>query len=76
MLIDEFPSLGRLSFLGSMLAVAAGYKIKYMLVSQSFNDIYRTYGERNAIFDNCKIKAVLGVGTPQDAKLVCDYLGS
>ena len=75
-LIDEFPSLGRLSFFEKQLAFFRGYKIKCMLIAQSFNQLFSQYGERNSIIDNCKTKAVLGVGSAQDAKLVSDSLGS
>jgi len=75
-LIDEFPSLGRLSFFEKQLAFFRGYKIKCMLIAQSFNQLFSQYGERNSIIDNCKIKAILGVGSAQDAKLVSDTLGS
>ena len=74
-LVDEFPSLGRLSFFKSELAFCAGYKIKCMLIAQSFNQIYQQYGERTSILDNCHHKAVLGVSSPQDAKIVGDFLG-
>jgi type IV secretory pathway TraG/TraD family ATPase VirD4 len=47
-----------------------------MLIAQSFNQLFAQYGERNSIIDNCKHKAILGTGSPQDAKLVSDSLGS
>src|SRR5208283_365742 len=75
-LIDEFPSLGRLSFFEQALAFFAGFNVKCMLIAQSFNQLFATYGERNSILDNCKHKAILGVGSPQDAKLVSDFLGT
>lgn len=55
MLIDEFPSLGRMPFLAESLRKAAGYGVKCLLVCQSFNDIIAHYGPANTIIDNCHI---------------------
>lgn len=55
MLIDEFPSLGRMPFLAESLRKAAGYGVKCQLVCQSFNDIAAQYGPANTIIDNCHI---------------------
>lgn len=55
MLIDEFPSLGRMPFLADSLRKAAGYGVKCQLICQSFNDITAHYGPANTIIDNCHI---------------------
>jgi type IV secretion system protein VirD4 len=75
-LIDEFISLGKFAFVQDWLAHCAQYRIKCMLVAQSFNAIYDKYGERSSVLNNCHTKAILGAGDPQDAKTVVEYLGS
>ncbi len=75
-LIDEFPELGKMDFFESQLAFMAGYGIKVIAIAQSFSQLFAKYGERTSIIDNCRYKAVLGVGAPSDAKLVGDFLGS
>jgi type IV secretion system protein VirD4 len=75
-LIDEFPSLGRLAFFEEALSFCRQYKVKCMLVSQSFNQLFKEYGERTSILDNCHHKAVLAISSPQDAKTVGDFLGT
>ncbi len=55
MLIDEFPTLGRLPFFADALRQMAGYGLKAQLVVQSFNDIVEQYGPHNTIVDNCHV---------------------
>ena len=55
MLIDEFPTLGRLPFFVDALRQMAGYGLKAHLIVQSFNDIVEQYGPHNTIIDNCHV---------------------
>jgi len=56
MLLDEFPTLGRLSFFESALAFSAGYGIKCFLICQSLNQLEAAYGRDNSIVDNCHVR--------------------
>ena len=55
MLIDEFPTLGKLPFFADALRQMAGYGLKAHLIVQSFNDIVEQYGPHNTIIDNCHL---------------------
>ncbi|HYN38465.1 MAG TPA: type IV secretory system conjugative DNA transfer family protein, partial [Rhodospirillales bacterium] len=55
LLVDEFPSLGKLSFLETIMQEMPGYGLKAMLVTQSINAITKSYGRDNVIIDNCEI---------------------
>ena len=55
LLIDEFPTLGKLQFFSENMRQMAGYGLKTMIVIQSFNDIIEAYGPHNTIIDNCHI---------------------
>jgi type IV secretion system protein VirD4 len=55
LLLDEFPTLGKLEFFTMNLRQMAGYGIKAHLIVQSFNDIVEAYGPHNTIIDNCHI---------------------
>jgi type IV secretion system protein VirD4 len=55
LLLDEFPTLGRLDFFTVNLRQMAGYGIKAHLIVQSFNDIVEAYGPSNTIIDNCHV---------------------
>lgn len=55
MLVDEFPTLGRLPFFSESLRQMAGFGIKAQLIVQSFHDIVEHYGPHNTIIDNCHL---------------------
>ena len=55
-LLNEFPLLGNMRVLSSMLPVVRGYGIKLVLPAQDMNQITRAYGERESITGNCKVK--------------------
>ena len=65
MMVDEFPSLGKLDFFQSSLAFLAGFGIRVWLFAQSKAQIDQVYGVNNSIVDNCHVRCV---STPNDAK--------
>jgi type IV secretion system protein VirD4 len=75
-LIDEFNSLGRMSFFETNIAYYMGYGMRCMVVCQGFNQLFGTYGRETSILDNCRFKLILGVSTPDDARVVSSYLGT
>mgnify|MGYP001394914929 CR=1 FL=1 len=76
MLLDEFPALGRLDFFESSLAFLAGYGIKSFLIAQSLNQIEKSYGQNNAILDNCHVRVCFATNDERTAKRVSDALGT
>lgn len=75
MLLDEFPSLGRLAFFEAELPYLAGYGIKCFLIAQSLNQIEKAYGANNAILDNCHIRVTYSALDERTAKRISDLLG-
>ena len=60
MMLDEFPSLGRLEILQESLAWLAGYGIKCYLICQDINQLKSSktgYGQDESITSNCHIQA-------------------
>ena len=58
-MIDEFPSLGKLSILQESLAFLAGYGIKFYLICQDINQLKSReegYGPDETITSNCHIQ--------------------
>jgi type IV secretion system protein VirD4 len=55
LMLDEFPTLGRLEFFTMNLRQMAAYGVKAHLVVQSFNDVAEAYGPTNTIIDNCHV---------------------
>ena len=59
MMLDEFPSLGKLEILQESLAFLAGYGIKCYLICQDINQLRSTttgYGIDESITSNCHIQ--------------------
>lgn len=74
-LLDEFPALGRLDFFESALGVIAGYGIKAMLISQSVNQLDKTYGPKNSILDNTHVRVLFAPNTIETAEVISRMLG-
>ena len=75
MLLDEFPSLGKLSFFQTQLAYLAGYGIKAMLIAQSLNQLQDAYGQNNSILDNCHVRMTYAANDDRTAKRISDLVG-
>lgn len=75
LLLDEFPTLGRLNFFETALGFLAGYGIKAMLISQGIPQIEKAYGVKNSIIDNCHIKVVFTPNTVETAETISKMLG-
>ncbi len=75
LLLDEFPSLGRLEFFESALAFIAGYGIKAVLIAQSLNQLEKAYGPHNSILDNCHIRLAYAPNDDRTARRISDLLG-
>lgn len=76
LLLDEFPSLGRLDFFETSLAYIAGYGIRAFLITQSLNQIEKIYGANNSILDNCHIRVAFAANDDRTAKRISDLLGT
>jgi type IV secretion system protein VirD4 len=75
MLLDEFPTLGRLSFFESALAFSAGYGIKCFLICQSLNQLEKAYGRDNSIVDNCHVRMAYAANRAETAKTISELMG-
>jgi type IV secretion system protein VirD4 len=75
MLLDEFPTLGRLSFFESALAFSAGYGIKCFLICQSLTQLESAYGRDNSIVDNCHVRMAYAANRSETAKTISDLMG-
>jgi type IV secretion system protein VirD4 len=76
MVLDEFPTLGRLEFFESALAFMAGYWLRAVLIAQSLNQIEKVYGPNNSILDNCHIRVTFSANDERTAKRISDALGT
>jgi len=56
MMLDEFPSLGKLDIMQESLAFVAGYGIKCYLIIQDLSQLQEFYGQNESITSNCHIQ--------------------
>lgn len=56
MMLDEFPSLGRLEIMQESLAFVAGYGIKCYLIIQDLSQLHAAYGKDESITSNCHVQ--------------------
>ena len=56
MMLDEFPSLGKLEIMQESLAFVAGYGIKCYIIVQDINQLLSSYGKEESITSNCHIQ--------------------
>lgn len=55
LLIDEFPTLGKLQIFTRAFAYIRGYGLRALLIAQSTKQILDYYGQYESIIDNCDI---------------------
>jgi type IV secretion system protein VirD4 len=75
LLLDEFPSLGRLEFFETALAFIAGYGLKAFLIAQSLNQLEKAYGPNHSILDNCHVRLTYAANDDKTARRISDLLG-
>lgn len=75
-LIDEFPQLGRIPFFANGLSYIAGYRLKCLLVAQSFKQLEEVYGRSNSVLDNCINRVTYGTTCDHTAERISRLLGT
>lgn len=75
MMIDEFPSLGKLEIVEKALAYVAGYGIKIYLIIQSISQLNKIYTEKNSIVDNCHCQMFYATNRIEVAKEISERIG-
>jgi type IV secretion system protein VirD4 len=78
MMLDEFPSLGKLGILQESLAFLAGYGIKCYLICQDINQLKSAatgYGPDETITSNCHIQAAFPPNRVETAEYLSKLMG-
>ncbi|MBN6739861.1 type IV secretory system conjugative DNA transfer family protein [Acidithiobacillus sp. MC6.1] len=76
LLIDEFPSLGKLDVFQKALAFIAGYGLKALLIVQSKTQLYAEYTKDEQITDNCHIRIAFTPNRIDSAKELSETIGN
>ncbi|WP_312283644.1 type IV secretory system conjugative DNA transfer family protein [Candidatus Igneacidithiobacillus taiwanensis] len=81
LLLDEFPSLGKLDVFLDSIAFLAGYNVKLYLITQDIaqlEDEHHGYGKAGAktIIGNCHVRSAYAPNQVETAKWISDMLGT
>ena len=76
LLIDEFPTLGKLEVFAKSLAFIAGYGIKAYLIAQDLSQIQDAYGDKESILSNCHVRIAYAPNKIETAELLSKMTGT
>ncbi|QDQ29339.1 conjugal transfer protein TraG [Chitinimonas arctica] len=76
LLLDEFPSLGKLDIFEESLAFIAGYGLKAYLIIQDISQLWTAYGKDESIFSNCHVRIAYAPNKVETAELLSKMCGT
>jgi len=76
LMIDEFPSLGRLGIFEEALAFIAGYGMKAYLIIQDISQLWAAYSKDESIFSNCHVRVAYTPNKIETAELLSKMTGT
>lgn len=76
LLIDEFPSLGRMDVFASALSFIGGFGVKAYLITQDICQIVDHYGRNESIVSNCHVRVAFAPNTMDTAELLSKMAGT
>jgi type IV secretion system protein VirD4 len=75
LMLDEFPSLGKMEIMQESLAFLAGYGIKAYLVCQDLNQLQAHYGREEAITSACHLQVAFAPNRIETAEHLSKLCG-
>ncbi len=76
LLLDEFPSIGKILVLENAISFVAGYGLKLYIICQDLNQLYAKYSKDESITANCHIQIALAPNTVNTAEYIEKRLGN
>jgi type IV secretion system protein VirD4 len=76
LMLDEFPTLGRMDVLQTALAYLPGYGIKAYLIVQDLTQLAHAYGRYESIISNCHVRVAYAANKVETARLISDMAGT
>ncbi len=75
LMLDEFPTLGRLEILAESLSLIAGYGLRACLVAQDITQIHEAYGHDESITSNCNTRVAFTPNKMESARWISAMVG-
>lgn len=76
LMLDEFPTLGRLEVFESALAYIAGYGMKAYLITQDVQQLYKAYTNFESIISNCHVRIAYAPNKVETAEWMSKMTGT
>lgn len=76
LMLDEFPTLGKLDIFQESLAFIAGYGLKAFIITQDLSQIYAAYGKNESIISNCHLRIAYAPNKAETQELLSKMLGT
>lgn len=75
LMLDEFPTLGRLEVFESALAYIAGYGMKAYIITQDVQQLYKAYTNFESIISNCHVRVAYAPNKVETAEWMSKMTG-
>lgn len=75
LMLDEFPTLGRLEIFESALAFIAGYGMKAYIITQDVQQLYKAYTNFESIISNCHVRVAYAPNKVETAEWMSKMAG-
>jgi type IV secretion system protein VirD4 len=76
LLVDEFPTLGKMPIFETAFAYIAGYGIKAYLITQDIEQIKDAYGNHESIISNCHVRIAFAPNKTETAEALSKMAGT
>ena len=76
LMLDEFPSYGKLEVFQEALAYIAGYGIKAYLIMQDMSQLWGAYGKDESITSNCHVRIAYAPNRIETAEWLSRMVGT
>ncbi len=76
LMLDEFPSYGKLEVMQEALAYIAGYGIKAYLIMQDISQLLGAYGKDESIISNCHVRVAYAPNRIETAEWLSRMAGT
>ncbi len=76
LMLDEFPSFGKLEVFQEALAFIAGYGIKAYLIMQDISQLRASYTHDESILSNCHVRVAYAPNKPETAEWLSRMTGT
>lgn len=75
LMLDEFPTLGKLDIFESALAYIAGYGMKAYIITQDVQQLYKAYTNFESIISNCHVRVAYAPNKVETAEWMSKMTG-